>query len=133
MVRTTAEQVGKLVEIDSDLDVDEFIKLASSLVTEVCVPLGYDDDRLEIIERYLATHLYKLRDRETRLRTESIEGAITSSYDSKVDLGLSLTHEGQMAMFFDTKHGLATLNKQMTAKGSATTPTFFGLWHLGGD
>jgi hypothetical protein len=122
MPRTTDAAVRKLIELDASFDTEPFIESANALVTEVCETAEdddgnavYDAARLELIERWLAAHYCAQRD--PRATQESIgRGAISATYQSKVDLGFDNTHYGQMAMRLDTEGGLAKLNEQ-TKKG----------------
>lgn len=105
--RTTSELVGGIIEVDSNISLDPFITTANELVTEICVPAGYTDERLELIERFLAAHFYTLRDPRP---TSEGAGSVQAAYQSKVDLGLKTSHYGQQAMILDTAGGLAELN-----------------------
>lgn len=106
MPRTTAEQVGGIIQVDSRIPLDPFIDTANSLVTEVCAPAGYSDIRLEMIERYLSAHFYTLR--APRAVSEQA-GPVNVTYQSKVDLFLKTSHYGQTAILLDTAGGLAAL------------------------
>lgn len=116
--RTTAAAVRKIIEVDgviitADTDLDPFIEAANSIVTNACVvSLLYtsptDDVNLELIERWLAAHVYAVRD--PRTHTEKA-GSVAAGYESKVDLYLANTRYGQMAMMVDTRGGLAALNR----------------------
>lgn len=111
MSRTTAALVRGIVRTDdvNIPDLEPFIMVANELVTEICEPSGYDDTRLELIERWLAAHFYSIRDKVTA--HEQI-GAVQESYQHKVGLNLYVTIYGQNAALLDTKGGLAALNKQ---------------------
>lgn len=110
MARTTSGAVEGIIEVDSSISLTPFIESANALVTEVCVPLEYDDIRLELIERWLAAHFYAIRDPRT---TSEKAGPVSANYQSKVDLGFNVTHYGQMAMRLDTLGGLAALQKKI--------------------
>ena len=113
MARTTPELVAGIIEVDTAIDLSPFILPANELVTELCVPAGYSDERLELIERWLSAHFYAIRD--PRPVTERA-GSVWFTAQSKVDLFLSVTHYGQQAMMLDTAGGLANLNKQKTRR-----------------
>lgn len=116
--RTTADLVGGIIEVLSTIPLDPFIAAANSLVTEICAPEGYDDARLELIERYLSAHFYCLRDPRA-WREEA--GDVAASYQNAVDLILFTSHYGQMAAMLDTAGGLAALNKDTkTGPGKRT-------------
>lgn len=111
-MRTNATAVQKIIEVDSAInagDLSPFIESANALVTEVCVPLGYDDTRLELIERWLSAHFYAVRD--PRLASEKA-GPVSASYQHELGLMFKSTMYGQQAMLFDSKGGLARLQKQ---------------------
>jgi len=110
MPRTTASQVELVVEVDAAIDLEAFIAAANEIVTEVCVPLEYSDTRLELIERWLSAHFYKIRDQAV---ASEKAGPVAESFQHKVDLLLMQTKEGQMAMLLDTKGGLARLQKAL--------------------
>jgi len=111
MARTSSLLVSGIIEVDSAISLDPFILPANELVTECCGDVGYSDERLEIIERYLAAHFYTLRD--PRALNEKA-GSVAATYQSKVDLNLATSHYGQHAMILDTKGGLARLNATTT-------------------
>lgn len=118
MPRTTAELVQGIIEVDVSIDLTPFIFPANELVTEICAPLGYTSERLELIERYLAAHFYTLRD--PRPVSEQA-GPVSTTYQSRVDLFLSTSHYGQMACTLDTKGGLATLNRPRNRRTASVT------------
>lgn len=127
--RTTSVAVAKLVEVDEDFDLEQFIDVANELVTEVCVPAGYSDHRLELIERWLSAHFYQILDQGTV--AEKV-GSIRQQFKSKVDLGFDVTHYGQQVMRLDTAGGLARLNNRIKkGLGSVNLPA--GIRWLGSD
>lgn len=119
MARTTTEQVEEIIEVDDTItSLAPFIAMANELVTEVCAPLGYSDERLELIERWLSAHFYCSRD--PRISYE-VAGPTAATYQYKVGLFLANTSYGQMALSMDTRGGLAKLSKQMEeGKGKVT-------------
>lgn len=117
--RTDSTAVQGIIEVDVTIDLDPFIETANALVTEVCVPLGYDGVRLELIERWLSAHFYAIRD--PRAKTEQA-GEVQESFWGKIDLGFNQTREGQMAMLLDTKGGL----KALDANGGVKPGMFWG-------
>lgn len=126
MARTTAALVRGLLE-DADPNdgvFDPFILSANELVTEICVPLGYTDVRLELIERWLAAHFYSILNPQVSFFSA---GTVQESYDSKVDLRLQVTRYGQQVMILDTKGGLAGLsNSAGIVKSTTGTLTWLG-------
>lgn len=117
-IRTTPEAVGDIIELDDFFSVDPFIETANAIVDEHLLPLKkgdgslwFDEVRLELIERWLSAHFYAIQD--PRIVQESIGGTIQTQFQSKVDLGFSVTHYGQHAMLLDSSGTLAKLNRQM--------------------
>lgn len=132
MSRTTRANIAGIIELDAEIVPDDaamepYILVASELVTECCTganaPKGgeYSDVRLELIERWLAAHIYTNRD--PRAASESA-GPVSVSYQSRVDLGFDTSHYGQMAMRIDTNGGLSRLNED-TKKGK---PRIGAVW-----
>lgn len=111
-VRTTAADIGKIIEVDAAIDLDSFIEVANALVTECCVGQSYADARLKLIETWLAAHFYAMRD--PRVVSETVTG-IGERFQSAVALGFDTSHYGQMAMRLDTAGGLAALNEKTKA------------------
>lgn len=119
-VRTTYEAVGGIIELDSSIVPDAasmlpFITVASEFVDECCTgdagpSTAYTDERLELIERWLAAHIYTNRD--PRVVNEKA-GSVGGSYQSRVGLGFDTSHYGQTAMRLDTNGGLSKLNDDM--------------------
>lgn len=112
--RTTDELIEGIVDVTEDVDLEPYILAANELVTEVCVPAGYDDTRLELIERWLAAHFYCVYD--PRAQNES--AGVSASYEGSAAMFLERTRYGQMAMILDTAGGLAALNDK-AKKGTA--------------
>jgi hypothetical protein len=111
MPRTTENAVAAIIEVDEDINLAPFIEVAAALVDEVCAPAGYDEARLELIERWLSAHFYAIRDPR---RTQEVAGPVSESFQSKVDLGLDVTHYGQQAKLLDTKGTLLILGQPRT-------------------
>lgn len=109
-VRTTLEAVGKVVELDDEIDVTPFIEDANLLVDDLCLESGYSETRLTRIETWLAAHLYVMRD--PRVTTESA-GPVSASYQYQTGLFLASSMQGQQAMLLDTAGNLANLSKDI--------------------
>lgn len=122
-IRTTAELVGAICEVDPDVPLDPFIGFASTLVDRVeraavAGNLLVDDpetdgktrnEKLQQIETLLAAHMYcALRD--MRAVSEGA-GSVSASYQSRIDLRLFLTHYGQQACILDETGTLEMINK----------------------
>lgn len=110
MPRTTPELVGGIIEVDPSIPLTPFIETSSHIVTKWCAPHSSDNVELELTERYLAAHLYTLRD--PRVTQEGVE-SIVASYQSKVDLGLDTSHYGQSAKYIDSTGRLARWDEQV--------------------
>lgn len=122
--RTTAAAVAEIVEQDTTIDMDPFIEAANALVTEKCaVVTTYTAGRLELIERWLSAHFYRIRDMP--VTQESIKG-VTENFQHREDLGFDVTHYGQMAMRLDTNGGLAALNKQIKSGAGSVQIEWLG-------
>ncbi len=126
MARTDSIQVEAIIEVDEDISLTPFIAAANTLVTKCCTDLAvdYTDDELIQIETWLSAHFYTVRDmRAERERA----GTVEAKYQSKVDLGFSTSHYGQMTMTLDYYGGLSALNEQMK-KGKVSR---IGIGYLG--
>ena len=125
MARTDSTKIGLIIDVDANIALDSFISVANALVTQFCTNLdtNYTTDHLIEIETWLAAHFYTVRD----MRAESEKaGPVGEKFQSKVDLGFSTSHYGQMAMRLDYYGGLAKLDKRI--KSGKQTP---GLSWLG--
>lgn len=132
MPRTTRTLIGQIIELDVSIVPDDasmapFIEIASELVTEFCTGANgprtpYTEQRLEIIERWLAAHFYTTRDPRASAETA---GAVSVTYQSRVDLGFDSSHFGQAAMRLDTNGGLAKLNENSKKGGR---PSVGAVW-----
>lgn len=120
-IRTTAELVAGIIEVDEDIPLIPFISAASSLVDRVSDYAEANDllvdgpdsgdktraDKLQEIETFLAAHFYTLRD--PRSVSEGA-GGVSVSYQSRVDLRLFTSHYGQMACVLDETGILEQIN-----------------------
>jgi len=117
-MRTTSGAVEGIIEVDVTISLEPFMLVANELVTEVCSDAGYSDERLELIERWLAAHFYTNRDpRPVNERA----GPVSVTYQSAVALNLNTSHYGQTAMMLDTAGGLAALSKQKPKRIASVT------------
>jgi hypothetical protein len=110
MPRTTELAVSGIIDIDVDIPLDPFIEAASHLVTKLCAPHVSDAAELELVERWLAAHIFTVR--SPRRVQEGVEG-ITETFQSKVDLGLDTSHYGQHAKFLDSSGQLALWDEKI--------------------
>lgn len=113
-MRTTESNVAAIIEVDVTISLVPFMTVANALVTELCLDSGYDDERLELIERWLAAHFYTNRDPRP---VSEAAGPVSTTYQSAVALNLNTSHYGQTAMLLDTAGSLKTLNN---SKGKKT-------------
>lgn len=115
MVRTTTGAVQGILGSDYDSrrspDLSPRIETAATLVddilakaTELGIPLT--DTRLEVIERWLAAHLYCVTDRPYKSRSA---GGSSGTFDGNTDKGLDATLYGQTAKVLDTTGVLSSL------------------------
>lgn len=115
-VRTTQTLVATVIDITPGDDLTAQIASANIIVTDQCTNSGYDDTRLEMIERWLSAHMYACNRRRTSNETVS-EGAGQGFDRINVDLGLNNTIYGQQAMMIDTAGNLAAMvNSMKTVK-----------------
>jgi len=134
MPRTTKDEIEEIIELDAEIIPDDaamapFILVANELVTECCTgdagpATDYTDARLELIERWLAAHLYTNRD--PRAVSERA-GSVGATVQSRVDLGFDTSHYGQSAMRLDTNGGLAKLNDDMKKGKPRVGASWLGL------
>ncbi len=121
----TREQLAEVKDnLLEDKDVTVFINMAHLLVSEELAAAGYSDAKLTMIEQWLAAHFYSIWERKTY--SESADG-ISATYESKINYFFKLTHEGQMAMSFDTLGILAALDDKLASGGRATV----GITYIG--
>lgn len=107
MPRTTHELVEGVIEIDSDINLDPFIAVANALVTEIAPDSGHTEERLILIETWLAAHFYTVRDPRP---VSERAGSVSVTHQSAVALGLNTSHYGQTAMTLDTTGRLKALH-----------------------
>lgn len=108
-VRTTDSAVEGLTEVDSAVSLTPFIETASNLVTKFCTgdegpDPAYSDDELELIERWLAAHFYRMRDLQPIVERA---GTVAEHRKFIQNLGLNNTTYGQTVMVLDWNGGLA--------------------------
>lgn len=111
MPRTNAAALRALFpKDDSDRNVDHYINDASLLVTEVLGTSALTPERLEVIERYLAAHLYVLAEQEGGVFEEKIGEANTKMGSTfTLGRGLALTRFGQLVLSWDSTGSFAAM------------------------
>lgn len=126
MAYTTEAAVAAVLAdfYDDNSTLTPYIEGANLLVVKVCVPEGYDTAQLEMIERWLAAHLYACR--VGQLAAKAI-GPARDVYNTKIGLSLTSTTYGQQALLFDTEGALAALAAQNASGG----PVQAGIHFLG--
>lgn len=111
MPRTTEFDVRQILEFsDEELNTNAFIDAANSIVNDVCLDSGYDDDKLTLIETWLSAHLVAIKH---QIPASQSVGEVSERYQFSVSLNLNVTIYGQQAMLIDTAGNLAALNKKM--------------------
>ena len=124
-VRTTSDLIEEIINVDASISLAPFINVANALVTECCT--GYDEEYTDAhlikIETWLAAHFYTVRD--PRAESEKA-GSVSEKFQSKVDIGFSTSHYGQMAMRLDYKGGLARLDNKLKKGGKSPSMTWVG-------
>ena len=93
--------------VDSQRDSTPFIDTAHILVNEELAGKGLTDERLRLIELYLAAHFLTVTEERGGLKSTKT-GQGSESYGGKFGTGLNLTRYGQQAMALDTTGTLAS-------------------------
>lgn len=120
MPRTTEAAVQAIIEVDASISLTPFIEVANNMVTRVCTDSDYDDDTLELIERWLAAHFYAIRDMRS---ANEKAGSVGQAFQYRVDLNLANTMYGQQAMMIDTE---GSLREVSDGKPRRATMTWLG-------
>lgn len=121
MPRTTAEALRKLFPHDKvQRDVDHYIADANVMVTELLGTSGLSAERLEMIERYYAAHLYVLGEQEGGIFEDEIGGSSTKMGSTfTLGQGLRLTRFGQQVLGLDTTGAFEAISSQASGKKKA--------------
>jgi hypothetical protein len=116
-VRTTEALVRAIIEVAATVtDLSPFINAAHNLVDAKCTDIA--EANATEVETWLSAHFYAIFD--PRASSETAKG-VGQTLQSRVDLGLNVTHYGQMAMMIDQTGGLAFWNDQVkTGKAGAS-------------
>lgn len=107
--RSSSAEVKKIIE--TDLDVDPFIRTASVVVDRLITyaednPL--EDSELKEIEIYLAAHFCTLREQQYDSKSTADASA---KFQGKTGMGLASSHYGQTAKILDSSGYLDSLDK----------------------
>lgn len=111
MARTTAQDVQELLgdKYEAAYPATSFITTANVMVTKHCVDEDFTDAELELIERYLAAHLYRL---SHPWSTQERAGDVGESKQHVEKVGFAATEFGQMAMDLDWSGALKALGSE---------------------
>jgi len=116
-VRTTAAAVGEIIAIRSDISITPFIEVANDIVTKHCTHIDFTVATLELIERWLSAHMYRMRELQVASKRA---GPVGQSFDSQLYTGFDNSTYGQMAMRIDWSGALSSLNEQAKKGGLLT-------------
>ena len=123
---TTPDLVKSVYQdIHEDDDLTAPILSAHAIVLTSIIQTGcgvnYSLEQLELIERWLAAHMYQI---QKGVVTNKTAGASSESYQMNTDFFLRGTLHGQQAMLFDTNLCLAKLvaDTQKTIEGAKSFP-----------
>lgn len=112
-IRTTSDLVGEIIDLDADIPMTGFIATANVLVNWLDGQDSedlLDDTTLELIERWLAAHLYAHRD---QLYISQGKGRSNATYQVGVlGKGLESTQYGQTALLLDITGKLRTYGQR---------------------
>lgn len=106
--RVTDEQLRAVVGAAADEVVTFYIDDANLLVNETLVGHGLSEDRLTVIEKYLAAHLYVLTVERGGLTKDKV-GESEQGYVDFTGKGIASTRFGSLAISLDTSGQLALI------------------------
>ena len=126
-VRTTASAVQKVIDVDTDIWDDQFIDDASVIVDKVESNSGsaYSAAELEFMERYIAAHLYAIRDPQY-VKEKTGRSSATYQRGSTTGVGLDSTQWGQTALSFDHNGDLGTISGSESGAGGTKVQIAWG-------
>lgn len=113
--RVHSETLARLVGVAPETDLTSFIDDAHVLVNETLLAAGFTADRLTLIEKYLAAHLYVLSYEKGGLTGQKVDDASESYSTAKGQVGLRANRFGQMVAGLDTSN-LLTLSLEPSRK-----------------
>lgn len=108
MSRITDTEVKNIINSEIT-DISEFISTADLIVSEQLEGKGLTEDRLKLIELYLAAHYLTLREKQTRYEQY---GAAANAYQGKTGMFLLSSFYGQTAVELDTTGTLREFGSQ---------------------
>lgn len=119
--RTTITAVQNLLDSNYDMvtDLQQFIDSASNVVNQVAtyatgMNRGLSNTTLELVERWLACHLYAQVD---MLYQSKSTGGASASFQGQTEMNIGSTRYGQTAMNIDTSGALTAISKRSFAYG----------------
>ena len=116
-VRTTAAAVGEIIAINANISITPFIEVANNIVTKHCTNEDLSVATLELIERWLSAHFYRMRELQV---AEKRAAPVSQSFNSVLYPGFDNRTYGQMAMRIDWSGALSALNEQAKKGGLLT-------------
>lgn len=123
-VRTTATAVKAILlnqfDLSNDPSLTAFIDAAAIIIkrVETCDSDSIlDEDDKEMIERWLAAHLYAHADQLMKSKTT---GDASASFQGTTGMGLESTQYGQTAMTLDASGCLSEINRLDSQGGTVT-------------
>jgi hypothetical protein len=118
MSRVSNSEVEAIV--DTKRDVTPFVENANLVVNENLANKGLTDDRLKLVELYLAAHFVAVT--EERGALTEVEGSNQrETYEIEVQTGFGMTRYGQQAMALDTTQTLSNLSKNAGKRSARFT------------
>ena len=124
--RTTPTLVDGIVDVQAGFDLTPMIAVANQLTTQFCtygpgtssarIPPytdGFVGSQMELIERWLAAHCYKVYDNAL---ANARAGSVAVGYQFKIDMGLLQTQYGATAMLLDIGGNLSRWSNSLSAR-----------------
>jgi len=106
MPRVSESELREVIEAGDTEKVTNYIDDAHLLVDETLgLAPGLSDERLRLIEKYLAAHLWVLSAEKGGLQSEA-KGESSASYMASAGKGLSATRFGRLVLDLDYTGGL---------------------------
>ena len=106
-VRTSTDELRKLLNCSAEAEVQVFITMANTTVDTLLGSSTLSDAAFKLIETFLAAHYYTLTNERGALAAETV-GDTTERYHNTYSKGFGSTRYGQQAMAFDTTGILAS-------------------------
>ena len=127
MALNTTTAVLEIMDLGSSVtgsDIDPFLDLAALIVSEQITPLGtVTVDRATEIEKWLTAHFVSIKYMQSDMERA---GAVSQSFQYRVDLNFNQTRYGQQALAIDTTGVLASMQKKAEKGGGGITFEWLG-------